>query len=239
MLQGLLAAELLKIKRKWVWFLIFLGPFGVVALQAVNFGVRYDYLTSQYIDDLWGGLIVNIQSFVPFVLIIGMSIITSIMANVDHEMRSWKHLLALPIHKYSLLLAKFIISLLLLFIASLLLLIGVIILGIILKFDIYALPLVDMIKMALYPYFAALPILALQLWVAVIYSHQGVAITLGTLGAVFSSYAFKLPDWVIWKWPSLLNSWDIPIYNVYLGFSTALVVLLVSIFHFIKKDVEE
>lgn len=239
MLQHLLAAEFLKLRRKWAWFLIFLGPFGVVALQALNFGVRYEYLTNHYADDLWGGLLENVQSLVPAVLIMGIAIITSIVAYVDHENRSWKHLLSLPISKYSLLSAKFIVSIVLLGIASLLLVIGTVILGISLKFGVVSIPLMDITKMAFYSYLAALPILALQLWIAVVYSHQGAAITIGILGALFSTYSFKLPDWVIWKWPSLLNNWEVPAYSAYLGIGSALGIFLMATIHFKKRDVEE
>ncbi|WP_456276230.1 ABC transporter permease [Bacillus sp. AK128] len=239
MLSRLLAAEFLKVKRKWAWFLIFLGPFGVIALQAVNFGVRYDYLTNQYKDDLWGGLLNNVQAFTPAVLIMGMAIITSIVAQTDHENRSWKHLLSLPINKYTLLLAKFFLSVLMLGVSSILLAIGTVILGIALKFGVNTVPFIEIVKIAFYPYLAALPILAVQLWIAVIYSHQGVAITVGILGAMFSTYSFKMPDWVIWKWPSLMNQWETPIYSVYFGIMTAIVIFLVSSLHFNIRDVEE
>lgn len=56
-----LAADFLKIRRTLVWFLVLLGPVGVVGLQAVNFGLRYDYLTKQYANDLWYALLSNIQ----------------------------------------------------------------------------------------------------------------------------------------------------------------------------------
>lgn len=38
MIIKLLSADFLKIRRKGLWFLTFLGPFGVVALQMVNYG---------------------------------------------------------------------------------------------------------------------------------------------------------------------------------------------------------
>lgn len=53
MIGKLVEAEFLKIKRKGFWFLTFLGPFGVIALQMVNYGVRKEYLLRQSDDD-WG-----------------------------------------------------------------------------------------------------------------------------------------------------------------------------------------
>ena len=64
MIGKLLWADFLKIKRKGLWFLSFLGPFGVIALQMVNYGVRKDYLLNQSDDD-WGYFIEYVHSFTP------------------------------------------------------------------------------------------------------------------------------------------------------------------------------
>ncbi|HEY2493082.1 MAG TPA: hypothetical protein VGI33_09245 [Paenibacillus sp.] len=61
MMARVLASDLAKIRRTAIWFLVFLGPVGVIALQAVNFGLRYDYLTDLYAADLWAGVLMNVQ----------------------------------------------------------------------------------------------------------------------------------------------------------------------------------
>ena len=38
-MMRIMASEFLKIKRKMILFLVFLGPFGVIGLEAVNFGL--------------------------------------------------------------------------------------------------------------------------------------------------------------------------------------------------------
>lgn len=63
MMRGVMASEWLKIRRKGIWLLIALGPLGVVGLQALNFFLRYDYLTKRYADDLWGRLSETCTSF--------------------------------------------------------------------------------------------------------------------------------------------------------------------------------
>jgi hypothetical protein len=53
MTRRALSADWLKIRGKGLWFLIFLGPVGLIAMQGLNFGLRYDYLREQYRADLW------------------------------------------------------------------------------------------------------------------------------------------------------------------------------------------
>ena len=51
MISQLIKSDFLKLKRKGFWFLAFLGPFGVVALQVVNYSLRKDYLLTLSEDD--------------------------------------------------------------------------------------------------------------------------------------------------------------------------------------------
>src|SRR3954451_25361178 len=95
---AVLQADLLKIKRKWFWFLVFLGPFGVIALQMVNYGVRYDYLVNGS-EDVWKDLIQNVNMFVTPSLLLGMTILTSELATIEHQQSSLKQLLSLPVKR--------------------------------------------------------------------------------------------------------------------------------------------
>ena len=121
MIGKLLRADFLKIKRKGFWFLTFLGPFGVVALQMVNYGVRKDYLLKQSEDD-WGYYLLNVSSFTPLALALGIVILTSFMASIENETNSWKQLISLPVSKMNVYLSKFTVLASLLFVSCLLLL---------------------------------------------------------------------------------------------------------------------
>ena len=120
MIGKLLRADFLKIKRKGLWFLSFLGPFGVIALQMVNYGVRKDYLLNQSDDD-WGYFIEYVHSFTPLALVLGIAILTSFMASIENETNAWKQLISLPVSKMSVYLSKFMVLGSLLFVSSLLL----------------------------------------------------------------------------------------------------------------------
>jgi lantibiotic transport system permease protein len=233
MYKALLKAEFLKIKRKWIWGLAFLGPLGVIALQAINFGVRYDYLTDLYKDDLWAGLLENINSLSVFALMFGATLLASLVSSLEHQSTSWKHLLSLPLSKTKIFIGKFALVFILLTVSCILLVIGSIILGISLNYG-TDIPLANLLKTCFYPYLASLPIVALQLWLSVVFNNQALPLFIGIVGSIFAG---ALPRWTIWSWPSLSNQWDKPIINVCLGIVVGLIILWISTIHFTKKDV--
>lgn len=236
MIGRLIRVDFLKIKRKGLWFLTFLGPFGVVALQMVNYGVRKDYLLQQSDDD-WGYYLLNVHSFTPLALVLGIAILTSFIASIENETNAWKQLIALPVSKMTVYLAKFTVIAYLLLLSSLLLMLFSLAYGIFLDLG-ESIPYFELLKYSFFPYFAALPILALQLWIATVSQNQGIPITTGILGVILTFSAFTLPDWMIWKWPLLMNQWDEPIMNVVLGIIVAALIYVVGMIDFTRRDVK-
>ncbi|MEA0552516.1 ABC transporter permease [Lysinibacillus irui] len=236
MIGKLLTADFLKIKRKGLWFLTLLGPLGVVALQMVNYGVRKDYLLQQSEDD-WGYYLLNIHSFTPLAIVLGIAILTSFMASIENETNAWKQLIALPVSKLSVYLSKFTVLALLLFLASTVLMIFTLSYGLFLNLG-APVPYLEVAKFSYFPALAALPILALQLWIASVSHNQGIPITVGIFGVIFAYSSFVLPDWMIWKWPSLMNQWDEPIINVLLGVGIGILLYIVGMIDFARRDVK-
>ncbi len=236
MIGKLLTADFLKIKRKGLWFLTLLGPLGVVALQMVNYGVRKDYLLQQSEDD-WGYYLLNIHSFTPLAIVLGIAILTSFMASIENETNAWKQLIALPVSKLSVYLSKFTVLALLLFLASTLLMVFTLSYGLFLNLG-APVPYVELAKFSYFPALAALPILALQLWIASVSHNQGIPITVGIFGVIFAYSSFVLPDWMIWKWPSLMNQWDEPMINVFLGVGIGILLYIVGMIDFARRDVK-
>ncbi|MDM5154386.1 ABC transporter permease [Bacillus sp. DX1.1] len=236
MYKRLFQSEILKIKRKWIWFLIVLGPVGVISLQACNFFLRYDFLTDKYAQDLWGGLLSEVQPLALTTLILGITIVTSLIAHLEHHSTSWKHLLSLPIKKRDVFITKFILVFCLLTVSCFLLLIGTVGLGLALQFD-ASIPWFSLFKMSFYPYFAALPIVALQLWIAIVFDNQGIAFTVGMLGTIFAMFSSALPNWIIWRWPSLHIDWGPPIVCVAIGIAVSLFMLYIETVDYVRRDV--
>ncbi|MCP3739849.1 ABC transporter permease [Rossellomorea sp. BNER] len=232
MMKSLLLAEMIKVKRKAVWLLVFLGPIGIVGIQGLNYGIRYDYLVKPE-SDVWSDLLMNINMFVPITLLLGIAIITSLNSSIEHQTNTWKQILVLPVSRKSIFFVKFLLNSLLLLLSCLLLVGGTILLGILLKFG-YDFPMVAILKNSFVPFFAALPILALQLWLSIVVSNQGVALTVGILGAIVSTF-FRLPEWIPYSWLSFQDG-EYAL-NISLGILTGLLVFIIGTLHFSIKDV--
>lgn len=236
MMGKLLASDFLKIRRKGLWFLTALGPVGVVALQTVNYGIRKDYLLQQSDDD-WGYYLGNVHAFTPLALILGIAILTSFMASIENETNAWKQLIALPVSKMTVYLSKFTVLTILLFVSSSLLMVSALAYGLFLNLG-DDIPYMELVKSSYYPFLASLPVLALQLWIATVSQNQAIPITAGVFGVIFAFSAYNLPDWMIWKWPSLMNEWNEPIINVALGLAVGALIYIVGMIDFTRRDVK-
>ncbi|WP_379128102.1 ABC transporter permease [Paenibacillus sp. sgz500958] len=238
MIWRALSADWLKIRGKGLWFLVFLGPVGLVAMQALNFGLRLDYIKQQYAPDLWGALLDNVSFFVPVALFLGTTLICSLMANIEYQMSSWKQLLALPVSRITVFMSKLILILLLLTVSCLLLSAGVIILGLLLGFGGDQIPYGDILRMGLLPYGAALPVLALQLWLSLTFSNQAFSVSLGVILSILSLFWSYIWEWVPLVWP--YYAWGSSRYVQFTGAGIllGLVLILPGALHFSRKDVD-
>ncbi|MFD2614238.1 ABC transporter permease [Paenibacillus gansuensis] len=238
MIGRLLAVEFLKIRRKMIWFLIFLGPLGVVGLQAVNFGLRYDYLVHhEYAADLWGGLLQNVVGLMVPTLFMGLAIIASMTAGIEHQTNAWKQTLALPVSRVQVFTAKFTLSVLLLLASVALTVAGTAVLGIVLGFG-FDVPLGAMAAACFYPFVASLPFLALQTWLSVTVNNQAVPLTVGIAGMLVCMFSFRFPDWLPWKWPMLAGEAGHQLFAVSAGAGAGLLLLGAGALHFSRKDVK-
>ncbi len=232
---AVLQADLLKVKRKWFWLLVFLGPFGVISLQIVNYGVRYDYLLKQQ-PDIWAGVIENVNMFVCPALLLGITILASQIATIEHHQSSWKQLLSLPVSRLTVFSSKFITLLIMLFVSSTLLFIGTVLLGVGLKFG-WTFPAVAILKNSFFPLLAALPVLAIQTWLSITFKNQAVSLTIGILGTMVGMTAYNAPDWFIWGWP-LLSEKHEPIWFVTFGIIVGMAIVICGMIDFNKRDVK-
>lgn len=242
MLARLLSAELLKIRRKLIWLLVVIGPLGVVGLQVLNYSLRWDYLVRpEDSAKLWDYAIRDVGSLALPALLIGLAIIASMTAGIEHQMNAWKMTLALPVKKRQVFAAKFLLTALLLLCSCVLLAIFTYAFGSVLNsaigFD-GPVPYGELLRGSFYPYLAAMPFIALQSWLSVTMHNQGVPLTVGILGMIASMFgAYRFPDWVPYKWPALVNEWPHPLYAVGAGLALGLVVLLLGMGEFVRKDV--
>lgn len=236
MLSRLLRSEWMKIKRKGLWFLTILGPLGVIGLTMVNYGVRKDYLLS-ISDDDWQVYLGNILSLTPLALILGIVILTSMMASIENQTNAWKQWLSLPVRRSAVYLSKYLIASCLLLVSSVVLAVGTTLYGISLLGFGDPIPWVKILQISFYPWLASQALIAFHLWIAVANNNQGITVSVGVVGVVTSIVNVLLPDWFMWKWPTLANNWGNPTINVVLGISFGLLLFAVGMVHFCRKDV--
>jgi hypothetical protein len=237
MMWRALSADWLKIRGKGLWFLVFLGPLGLIAMQGVNFGLRYEYLREQYSADLWGGLLRNVSDFVPVALYLGGTLLCSLIANVEHQTSSWKQLLALPVSRTAVFTAKLLICLLLLVVSCLLLSAGSVFLGLLLGFGTQPIPYADVLRIGFASYAAAMPVIALQLWLSLSSRNQTLPVALGMTLSLLSLFSMFASEWVPLTWPFLAWNAEHPWMFSGAGLLLGLLVLLPGALHFARKDV--
>ncbi|GGH63109.1 hypothetical protein GCM10008014_40230 [Paenibacillus silvae] len=232
-----LSSDWLKIRGKGIWFLVFLAPIGLTAMQALNFGLRLDYLKEQYAGNLWGGLLGNVFIFVPLALMLGATILSSMIAGIEHEQGSWKQLLALPISRPAVYLAKFLLACVLLIISSLLLTAGVIGLGLVLGFDAKEIPWAQALKLGLMPLAGALPVLSIELWFTLVSKNQALPVTFGIILAITGMFSLTISPHFPLAWAQM--AWSSPTPYLYAGMGAGLgiLIMLTGMMHFSRKDV--
>ncbi|SDS63357.1 hypothetical protein SAMN05444162_1903 [Paenibacillaceae bacterium GAS479] len=237
MFSRVLLAELLKIRRKWIVALAIIGPLGVVLLQAVNYGLRYDYLMEQYAGDPWEGLLGQVFWLKMPALFIGLALVASMSAGVEHSAGGWKQLLALPVTRLQVFAGKVAVTLLLLLFSCTLLLVFTFVFGLALGLEVSSTPWAELFKQSYLAYLALLPFIALQSWLSLTMSNQAVPMTVGVLGMVLSLFSIALPDWTPWGWAYQVVEPGMGLTIAGAGTATGLLVILIGYAHFARKDV--
>lgn len=238
MLMRLLAADWLKLRRTPVRLLAVLGPLGVVTLMGVNYGLRYDWLMESTKHDPWGIYLRNIAALALPTLFVGLALVASMIAGLEHRTFAWKQLLALPVRRGQVFFSKFLLVALLLLGSSTLLAAGTLGLAALIGLDFAALPRGMFFELMYYPYLAVMPFVALQLWLSVGMANQAVPLTVGIAGTVFSMFGgSRFGDWFPYRWPTLENAAGEPFYSALYGILLGAVLLGAGTVHFIRKDV--
>jgi hypothetical protein len=211
MTRRALSADWLKIRGKGLWFLIFLGPVGLLR---------------------------NVSEFVPVALYLGGTLVCSLIANIEHQTSSWKQLLALPIPRTAVFMSKLLICLMLLVVSCLLLSAGAVFLGLLLGFGTQPIPYADVLRIGFASYAAALPVIALQLWLSLSSRNQTLPVTLGMTLSLLSLFSVFLSEWIPLSWPSLAWNAERPWLFSGAGLLLGALVLLPGALHFARKDVD-
>ncbi|NGP43863.1 ABC transporter permease subunit [Bacillaceae bacterium SIJ1] len=230
-------AEWLKTKRHGLWILLFLGPAGVIGLESLNFLLRYDWLTHIYEEHLWQGVLWEVSALAVPSILLGACLLTSILASVEHQGDQWKQLYALPLFRWRLYLAKWLVSICLMLLAGAGLAVGTYILGGTLGFGWEKAPLVSIVTYSFFPILGAMPVLSLQLWLSVAIKNQALPLVVGSLGMIVGM-SMREVSFVFWGWPrAVMIMEDKQLMVLTMAVSVSMIILFASLIYVSKKEV--
>lgn len=202
---ALLQSEWYKLRKSKILSLVFVGPFiGLFLGLTVNFGsdpgVNEWFVTVLYMNVTYALL------FLPLIT----GVFASAICRYEHQAGGWKQLLSLPVSRVNVFVVKFILLMLIVFMIQLLYLGAIYVVGM-LKGYTDPFPMTIVWKSIFGGWIAAFPLVALQLWMSI----------------VFKSFAAPLAVNVIFTLPSILaaNSerfgpyypWAQPFQMMYIG----------------------
>ncbi|MEK3731957.1 ABC transporter permease [Paenibacillus sp. FSL M8-0334] len=200
LIQGIILISMTALE----WYLYFRqGPGGVYA----GFAVMYMFLS--------------------FVFLLGITLLASIMAGTEHETRAWKQLLAMPVPKGSIYLAKLVWIFLLQLCTVVITVVGMCVIWVLYTNE--PIPWKIMILQPLFVSLSSVPMMAIQLWLSTVFANQALPLALGIFGSVSSLFLARSSSPVIhllpWSYPAL-SSPLIPGHMQWIGISLGVGLML-------------
>lgn len=234
----LLAAERLKMKGTWIPILLFLGPLGLIIAMMVDFGLRKEYLLQQNTDN-WTVLMGEVSMLLPLMLLLGATLLASLLAEMEHQASAWKHTLSLPLSRLKIYGSKGIQLIGLLIIVAVLMVLTFAFLWFWIDLG-KPVPWNQFLQAGFYPVLAVLPVAMLQLWLSIIIRNQALPIFIGVVCSLFGGIHTK---WLPWAYP--MNAIPIdsleknnPAFWVPVGIGLGLLFLILGALDFSQREVK-
>ncbi|ATH93769.1 MrsG [Bacillus glycinifermentans] len=251
-MKQVLHGDLLKLKRSSLFIVVFLVPLVVLAYELLNLIYRGEYVQKQAeifkASSMWQYMLFDNSMLFGLGFPLSVTIIASIIANIEHQTNSWKQTLSLPISKVRVYLSKYIWLFNSLLLTAAIFAIGMVVLGKALGFEgpvPWGLLFGDSFAMLL----TALPVMSFQLWLSITFKNQAFSILIGTISSIVGLFlaAGMTTRWfplaypsqsstVILQYEGLGGNPDLSAFvviNVFVGMA----LLFMGAFHFKKRDV--
>lgn len=238
-----LHAELLKLRRTLAFRVVFVLPLLVALLQffalwrARKFGADFK---------LWETLPTNMLSiWAVFMMPLLITLETALLNGIEHGDRQWKHILALPVPRHAVYLAKLVVAQALvaastLFLCVLTALAGLAIMQ--LRSELARsgpVPFGWLAKHAALVWLAAWLIIAIHTWVSVRWSGFVVALGVGIGGTFFALFAASASVGKYYPWLLPMNVFSAERFTtaLALGVAGGAVATLLGCLEFVRRDV--
>ncbi|MBU8786109.1 MULTISPECIES: ABC transporter permease [Bacillus] len=251
-MKQVLYGDLLKLKRSSLFIAVFLVPLVVLAYELLNLTYRVEYVQRQAemfkASSMWQYMLFDNSMLFGLGFPLAVTIIASIIANIEHQTNSWKQTLSLPISRVRIYLSKYIWLFNSLLLTAAVFAIGMVVLGKALGFEgpvPWGLLFGDSFAMLL----TALPIMSFQLWLSITFKNQAFSILIGTISSIVGLFlaAGMTTRWFPLAYPSQSSTVILQyeglgvnpdlsafvVINVFAGVA----LLFMGAFHFKKRDV--
>jgi len=197
-----LSAETLKLHRTLALAMVFIAPLFVVVIYAL---LLQQTAASRSLGVPWSDLLFGtLELWFLLMLPLYVALQTELLAHIEHTQQTWKHMFALPIPRWAVYWAKFLIALALLAVSSVVLGVGVIPAGAMLRtLDPSIglegpLPWGQSIQLAMQVFLISWLLVALHGWVALRWSSVVTALGFGIVGMVAGARSRESPQWSPW-----------------------------------------
>ncbi|KZS43282.1 ABC transporter permease [Paenibacillus glucanolyticus] len=234
MIWRLCIAEGIKMKRI-CWWLTVIQAVGLTLMTALEWYLYF----RQGPDGVYAGFAV-MYMFLSFVMLLGATILASIVSGTEHDTHMWKHLLSLPVPRSFVYLSKAVWLIVLQALTALFTVIGMTFIWLLYTSE--PIPWDMMIKQPFYAFMAAMPALALQLWLSTRFANQALPIAIGVIGAIASLFLARADAlWIKalpWAYPALSSPF-IPNHLNWItaGLSVGTLFLAIGSVHFARREV--
>ncbi|RAT00646.1 ABC transporter permease [Bacillus cereus] len=241
-----LRSELLKLKRKKLFLIVFL-------IQALALFWLFAIVSQEKKEFLnWESLLSRLSMINALFLPIMIATIASRIIDFENKGNTWKLLCAISISRKLVYITKIIFSLFFLVYASMISISVIIVIG---KFFNFAsqIPVILLLKYGCFTIIGCIPMVILQLWISLVVKNQVFALMAGVIGS-FLGYVGQMlswKTWIIWTYSSLANpiSWAFSngkivffpnqgvMMNLLLSLGVSLLFIILSTIHFSQKDI--
>ncbi|WP_079710348.1 ABC transporter permease [Paraliobacillus ryukyuensis] len=196
---AILRSEIFKFRKANIWALIFVGPVIAIFAGLVD---SSDLPVNSWVYTV---LMMNLVYAVLFLPLI-TGVFASIVCRYEHQAGGWKQLLALPVTKGRVFLAKYLLLIGLVFLMQLLYLGAIYLVGNIQGFA-DPFPLEIIWKSVLGGWIATFPLIALQLWLAIWFKSFAAPFAVNvifTIPTILALNSEKLAPFYPWAQPYLM-----------------------------------
>jgi hypothetical protein len=238
-----LHAELLKLRRTMAFRMVFVTPLLVALLQFFAL-----WRTKKFGADfrLWETLPNNMLAiWAVFMMPLLITLETALLNGIEHADKQWKHLLALPVPRHTVYLAKFVTAQALIVVSTLVLcaltvLVGLAVMG--LRPELAAsgpVPYGWLARHALFVWLAAWLVVAIHTWVSIRWSGFALALGTGIAGTFFALFAASASVGKFYPWLLPMNVFTAERFAtaLWLGAAGGAVAALLGCLDFVRRDV--